>query len=154
LEAWATEEALDRASARFAQNIPGYIVPQAHGVGTADAEEPKFWSANVKEHELPAVVMATVCGYARGDRTYFLSPKQLSAAVRLLSPAEACPTMEHVNLIAWRKLLAHKLAVGERYMAVFIGCLEDEPVSIYDIALRHAISSEEPHMGPRTRYYL
>ena len=56
-------------------------------------------------HDLPGVVLAKVLGHDGSTATVPLTQAQLEAAVDSLAPAEACTTVEHPNLAAWRTVL-------------------------------------------------
>ena len=79
-------------------------------------------------HGLPAVVLAKLLGHVSGSHTYDLSRPQLEAAVETLRPAQACTSLDHPNLAAWRTILGEIGSNPARTAyAVFIGDL-DEPV--------------------------
>ena len=96
---------------------------------------------NVRDHMLPAVVAATVTGYASGTAAYLLSREQLARGIELLEPAEACLTFEHPNLWWWRDVLLPALDAdpGSRVYAVFLGpdaaASTDPPVEAFRIAV-------------------
>ncbi|GAB3229400.1 hypothetical protein GCM10027447_22660 [Glycomyces halotolerans] len=71
-------------------------------------------------HGLPAVVLATVCGYRGRSGSYAVTREQLERAIELLAPAEACTAFEHPNLWAWRALLP-RLQGDRGAIAVFVG---------------------------------
>jgi hypothetical protein len=88
-------------------------------------------------HGLPAVVLAKLLGHASGTQTYELSRQQLEAAVETLRPAEACTTLDHPNLAAWRAVLADLDANPARTAyAVFVADLDDPVESEADATMR------------------
>ena len=104
---WATTEELHAARDRFAAAIPGYIPAASYTVARRDGDRLTFGHVNVdgRLHQLPSAVLATICGHASGTATYELGAEELTAAVDLLSPAEAATHVDHPNLWSWRALL-------------------------------------------------
>lgn len=73
---------------------------------------------------LPAVVLASVCGYVDTSGTYTLTREELESAVSLLTPAEAVTHIPHPNLWAWRTLLADA-SEGSSFYAYFLAAPTD-----------------------------
>jgi len=138
--AWRTPEELAAARETIAASIEGWKPPAAYAVGLTSATssaEYEFPVINVGDHYLPAVVLAKTIGYANGTATHVLSVAELSHAVDGLAPAEACTTMDHPNLWAWREFLAEVESNPFRgIVAVFIGDLGDPVSSEADGSLR------------------
>lgn len=136
-EGWATDEDLAAARERFAAQIPGYVPPAAYSVARIDDGEFTFGHVNDVNgvHLLPAVVLATVCGYAAETGTFELTPEQFAQAVELLSPAEAATHWDHPNLWSWRALL-ESATPDSRFVAMFVRDPEDPPVDYHDTLFR------------------
>jgi hypothetical protein len=130
---WSTPEGLAAIKDALAATIDGWVPPVAYAVGISSASSsPELAFPHVNPpggtHGLPAVVLAKLLGHAHGSHTYDLSRPQLEAAVETLRPAEACTTLDHPNLAAWRTVLAELGSNPARTAyAVFIGDL-DAPV--------------------------
>ncbi|GAA4455510.1 hypothetical protein [Phytohabitans houttuyneae] len=107
-EAWVTDGDLRAAGERYAAGIPGYAVPAAHGVARKDGDELTFAHVNPPgaARVLPAVVMASVCGYVATTGVFPLDRARFAEAVARLTPAEAATHIPHPNLWTWRELLA------------------------------------------------
>jgi hypothetical protein len=139
---WSTPEGLAAINDALAATIEGWQPPVAYGVGISPASsspELEFPHVNAPggRHGLPAVVLAKLVGHSNGTHTYELSRQQLEAAVETLRPAEACTTLDHPNLAAWRTVLAELDANPARTAcAVFIGDLDDPVGSEADATLR------------------
>lgn len=139
---WSTPEGLAAIKDALAATIDGWEPPVAYAVGISSASsspELEFPHVNAPggRHALPAVILAKLLGHASGSQTYELSLPQLEAAVETLRPAEACTTLEHPNLAAWRTVLADLDANPARTAyAVFVGDLDDPVESEADATLR------------------
>ncbi len=139
---WSTPEGLAAIKDALASTIDGWQPPVAYAVGISPASsspELEFPHVNAPggTHGLPAVVLAKLLGHTSGSRTYELTRPQLEAAVETLRPAEACTTLEHPNLAAWRTVLAELDANPARTAyAVFVGDLDDPVESEADATLR------------------
>ncbi|NYG07211.1 hypothetical protein BJ986_001698 [Phycicoccus badiiscoriae] len=139
---WSTPEGLAAIKDALAATIDGWQPPVAYAVGISPASsspELEFPHVNAPggRHGLPAVILAKLLGHSRGSQTYELSRPQLEAAVETLRPAEACTTLDHPNLAAWRTVLAELEANPARTAyAVFIGDLDDPVESEADATLR------------------
>ena len=138
--AWRTPEELAAARETIAASIEGWKPPAAYAVGLTSATssaEYEFPVINVGDHYLPAVVLAKTIGYTSGTSTHVISVAELSHAVDGLAPAEACTTVEHPNLWAWRDILAEVDSNPYRgIVAVFIGDLDDPVSSEADGSMR------------------
>ena len=139
---WSTPEGLAAIKEALAATIDGWQAPVAYAVGISPASsspELEFPHVNAPggAHGLPAVVLAKLLGHSSGTHTYELSRAQLEAAVETLRPAEACTTLDHPNLGAWRRVL-HELDANpaRTAYAVFIGDLDDPVESEADATLR------------------
>lgn len=159
VDAWRTEDELVAARTRFESDIAGYERPAAYGVGVTTVApsgltlDAWFPHVNTSDHRLPAAVLANVIGREPRTRSQAISSQQLKSAVDMLTPAEACTTVEHPNLRTWRQLL--KLAAtppppgGNRHLvASFVADLQDPLVDAVDAYLRlHLLSSRlvRPH---------
>ena len=138
-ERWETVEAIAAAKRRFEAEIPGWRDPVAYGVGVLDEHGSiEFVRVNADEHQLPAVVLATICGHRGGSASYRLSRSDLARAVELLNPAEACTAYEHPNLWAWRELLP-RLEDDQTVVAVYVDDWADPGDDPHIAALRIAL---------------
>jgi hypothetical protein len=139
---WSTPEGLAAIRDALAATIDGWQAPVAYAVGISSASsspELQFPHVNAPggAHGLPAVILAKLLGHSSGTQTYELSRAQLEAAVQTLRPAEACTTLDHPNLAAWRSVLQELDANPARTAyAVFIGDLDDPVESEADATLR------------------
>jgi hypothetical protein len=139
---WSTPEGLAAIKVALAATIDGWQPPVAYAVGISPASsspELEFPHVNAPggTHGLPAVVLAKLLGHANGTQTYEVSKQQLEAAVETLRPAEACTSLDHPNLAAWRTVLAELDANPARTaFAVFVGDLDDPVGSEADATLR------------------
>lgn len=152
MEGWRTEADLVAARERFEASIPGYVAPHAYGVGVATVAPSgtvlDVWypHVNTDDHPLPAVVMASVCGYRSGTSTHVLDTSDLERAAELLAPAEACETVDHPNLQTWRGLLGLARAGDppggmRQFVAMFLGDVTDPLVGTCDAYFRlHLLS--------------
>ena len=137
---WSTPEQLAAALETIAGSIEGWQEPQVHAVGLTSATssaEVEFPHINVGGGYLAAAVLAKTIGYASGTSTHTLSLAELTHAANGLSPAEACTTVAHPNLAAWREML-HEVETNpyRSIVAVFVGDLADPVSSEADGSLR------------------
>lgn len=145
---WSTPEGLSEIKAALAATIEGWRSPVAYAVGISPASSsPEFEFPQVNPpggtHGLPCVILAAVVGHAHGSATYELSAQQLSQAVTTLAPAEACTSLSHPNLAAWREVLGELESNPARTAyAVFVGDLDDPVTSEADATLRTMV---QPH---------
>lgn len=137
METWATVEELAAAYERFAVGVPGFVVPAACAVARRDASRLTFGLINQPGavRPLPAVVLATVCGYVDSTGVYPMKTSELDMAVRLLAPSEAAKNLPHVNLRSWRELLDDAGPASD-YLAFFVADLADPPVDPLDEEFR------------------
>src|SRR5262245_22346237 len=126
MEAWATDDLLASAVRRFADGIPGYAPPVAYGVARVDGDVVTLGHVNPlgAVRRLPAVVLASVCGYVDSSGTFALTREQLNDAVVRLSPAESATHMPHPNLWTWRTLVADAES-GSTFHAYFLADASD-----------------------------
>ncbi len=137
---WSTPEQLAAALETIAASIEGWREPAVFAVGLTSATssaEFAYPHINVGTGYLAAAVLAKTIGYASSTSTHTLSVAELTHAVNGLSPAEACTTVEHPNLAAWREML-HEVESNpyRTIVAVFIGDLADPVSSEADGSLR------------------
>lgn len=136
-ERWVTGDQVRAAKSRLRASIPGFQQPLAYSLARVDRDG--FAFAHVNElggtHELPAVCLASVCGYASGNATMAMSRAEVAEAINRLDPAEPCAEFEHPNLWSWRPLLAGS-PEDATFVAVFIGDLDEPPASDAEVALR------------------
>jgi len=139
---WSTPEGLKAITESIAATIPGWQAPALYAVGLSSASsspEPEFPHVNPPggSHNLPGVVLAKVVGHDGSTATIELSAPQLEAAVEALAPAEACTTVAHPNLAAWRRVLGELRSNPARTAyAVFVRDVDDPVTSEADAALR------------------
>jgi len=92
VERWETREEVIAAKQRFIAAMPGFVLPLTYSVARSDPNG--FTFAYVNEvggmHELPAAVLATVCGYRTGNATVPMTYDEFATAIELLAPAEPC----------------------------------------------------------------
>ncbi len=120
-DAWPTDEDLRAAHQRFAALIPGYAQPTAYTLARRDGGGLTVGHVNGPggEHKLPAVVLASVCGYVDRTGVFRLNRDQVAEAVELLAPAEAATHWDHPNLWSWRRLRTAADA-GSSFLAYFV----------------------------------
>lgn len=139
---WSTPEGIAAITQALASTIEGWQEPAAYAVGISSASsspELEFPHINPpgSAHGLPGVVLAKLLGHASGTQTYELSRPQLEAAVETLAPAQACTSVDHPNLAAWRTVLGELESNPARTAyAVFVGDLDDPVESEADATLR------------------
>ncbi|MEQ7009465.1 hypothetical protein ABN028_25150 [Actinopolymorpha sp. B17G11] len=140
-EAWVTDGELLAAQERFAAQIPGFVMPVAYGVARADASVLSFGHVNAPGavRPLPAVVLASVCGYVATTGVYRLDHAQFAKVVERLAPAEAATHMPHPNLWSWRDLLTDAGA-DSTFLGFFVAAVDDPPVDQYDAQFRHLLA--------------
>jgi hypothetical protein len=90
-------------------------------------------------HRLPAVVLASVCGYTSRTATFLLSAADLREADNRLVPAEAALHWAHPNLWSWRELL-DGVGPSSAFMAFFVADPADEPIDARDAAFRDRLA--------------
>lgn len=137
---WSTPEQIAAARTMIADTIPGYQAPVVWAVGMTSAtssSEHEFPVVNVRESYLAAVILAKTLGYANGTETFAVSPTELRHALNGAAPGAAYEAARHVNLEAWREMLAEVETNPFRSLvAVFVGDLDDPVSSEADGSLR------------------
>lgn len=137
---WSTPEQIAAAKQTIADSIEGWQEPAVWAVGLTSATssaEYEYPVVNVREASLAALVLAKTLGYANGTSTHVVSVTELRHALDGASPAEAYTGVKHVNLAAWREILAEVESNPYRsIVAVFIGDLDDPVSSEADGSLR------------------
>jgi hypothetical protein len=147
---WSTPEGLAAIKDHLAAEVEGWRPPVAYAVGLSSASSSAEWvfaHVNVPggRHELPAVVLATILGHDGSTATLDLTTAQLAAAVESLEPAEACTSLHHPNLAAWREALAEASSNPARSLvAVFVADLDDPVSSEADGAMRATFEGHAP----------
>lgn len=149
---WSTPEGLAAISDHLADRIDGWRPPVAYAVGLSPATSSPEWvfeHVNVPggRHALPAVVLATVVGHDGSTATVPLSRQELEAAVTSLEPAEACTSLQHPNLQAWRTVLTELAGNPAREaVAVFVADLQDTVTSEADGSMRATFEGHAPDL--------
>lgn len=147
---WSTPDGLAAIKDHLAAKIEGWRPPAAYAVGLSSASSSPEWGfghVNTPggRHGLPAVVLATVLGHDGSTATIDLTTSQLAATVESLEPAEACTTLDHPNLAAWRVALAEAQSNPARTLvAVFVADLADTVSSEADGAMRATFEGHGP----------
>ena len=147
---WSTPEGLAAIKDHLAAQIEGWCPPIAYAVGLSSASSSGVWEfPHVNRpggrHGLPAVVLATVLGHDGTTGTLPLTTGALEAAIRGLAPAEACTSMPHPNLAAWREVLAEATSNPARTLvAVFVADLGDPVSSEADGSMRATFEGHTP----------
>lgn len=142
IDAWVTDDDLQAACDHFASAIPGFVMPIAYGIARLDQDEFCFGHVNAigAVRSLPAVILASVCGYVCETATFRLDREDVAEAVRRLTPAEAAIHIPHPNLWSWRDLLVAGTLDAE-FLAFFVASADDAPVDEYDARFRELITS-------------
>ncbi len=149
---WSTPEGLVAIRDHLADRIDGWRQPVAYAVGLSPASSSPEWvfaHVNVPggQHGLAAVVLATVLDHDGSTATVPVSRQELQAAVTSLEPAQACPSMDHPNLAAWREVLAELDGNPAREaVAVFVADLEDPVASEADGSMRATFEGHTPEL--------
>jgi hypothetical protein len=147
---WSTPGGLAAIRDHLAARIEGWRTPVAYAVALSPASSSPEWvfphvNAPGGTHGLPAVVLATVLRHDGSTATVPLSRAELAAAVESLEPAEACTTLDHPNLAAWRHVLAELDGNPAREaVAVFVADLDDPVASEADGSMRATFGGHEP----------
>lgn len=147
---WSTTQGLAAIRDHLAARIDGWRQPVAYAVGLSPASSSPEWEfthVNVPggRHGLPAVVLASVLHHDGSTASLPVSPGELAAAVESLSPAEACPDVDHPNLAAWRSVLADLEGNPFREaVAVFVADLDDPVTSEADGSMRATFEGHAP----------
>lgn len=149
---WSTPDGLAAIKDHLAAQVEGWRPPVAYAVGLSSASSSVEWGfAHVNHpggrHGLPAVILATVLGHDGSTATLDVSTAQLAAAVTSLAPAEACTSLDHPNLAAWRSALAEAESNPARSLvAVFVSDLDDPVSSEADGAMRATFEGHTPEL--------
>lgn len=141
-EAWVTDNDLRAALDRFAAQIPGFVLPAAYTVARKDGSKLTFGHLNRfgAVRPLPAVVLASVCGYVATTAVFRLDHEEFGAAVDRLTPAEAATHMPHPNLWSWRDLLTGADR-NSHFVAIFVADADDPPVDQDDAQFRQLLAT-------------
>jgi hypothetical protein len=141
-EAWETDDDLRAARERIAAQIPGLAMPVAYSVACKDGSKLTFGHVNRPGavRPLPAVVLASVCGYVTNTGVFGLNHERFAEAIQRLAPAEAATHMPHPNLWSWRDLLAGA-ASNSTFLAFFIANANDPPIDQDDAQFRQLLAS-------------
>jgi hypothetical protein len=149
---WSTPQGLAAIREHLAARIDGWRQPVAYAVGLSPASSSPEWvfphvNAPGGQHALPAVVLATVLRHDGSTATVPVSRSELAAAVESLEPAEACTSLEHPNLAAWREILGELEGNPAREaQAVFVADLEDPVTSEADGSMRALFEGHAPQL--------
>lgn len=143
-ERWVTDADLHAARERFTQRVHGFEPPVAYSVARVDDGHLTFGHVNDprSEHRLPAVVLASFCGYTNRTGTYPLGKEDLSRAIAALAPAEAATHWEHPNLWSWRRLL-DEAGPESTFIAFYLAHLDDPATDQHDSAFRSLLLTPE-----------
>lgn len=147
---WSTPEGLAAIRAHLAERLDGWTPPAAWAVGITPATsdpDVQFPHVNLPggSHGLAAVVLASVLRHDGATATLDVSVDQLQAAVEGLEPAQACTTVEHPNVGAWRGLLTEARDNPARELvAVFVADLDDPVSSDADGEMRAGFEGLHP----------
>lgn len=145
---WSTETGLAAIKDYLAARIDGWRQPVAYAVGMSPATSSPEWEFPYVNrpggrHGLPAVVLATILRHDGSTATVELSKSDLAEAITSLAPAQACTSVEHPNLAAWRSILAEIESNPMRTLcAVFVADLGDPVSSEADGCLRTLLDQE------------
>jgi hypothetical protein len=141
-DGWVTDDDLRAAVQRFARQIPGFVMPAAYSVARKDSRGLTFGHVNGfgAVRTLPAVVMASICGYVATTGVFRLDREQYAAAIERLSPAEAATHMPHPNLWSWRSLL-NDAERDSHFLATFVADANDPPIDDNDAQLRQLLAA-------------
>lgn len=149
---WSTPEGLVAIRDHLAARLERWRQPVAHAVGLSPASSSPEWvfaHVNVPgdRHGLPAVVLATILGHDGSTASLPLARGELAAAVESLAPAEACTSLDHPNLEAWRTVLAELEGNPAREaVAVFVADLDDPVTSEADGSMRATFEGHAPEL--------
>ena len=147
---WTTPEGLVAIRDHLAARLERWRQPVAYAVGLSPASSSPEWVfAHVNDpggtHGLPAVVLATILGHDGSTASLPLARGELAAAVESLAPSEACTSLDHPNLDAWRTVLAELEGNPAREaVAVFVADLDDPVTSEADGSMRATFEGHAP----------
>ena len=149
---WSTPDGLEAIRDHLEERLDGWSRPEAWAVGLSPASSSPEWvfphvNAPGGRHGLPAVVLATILGHDGATATLPLAHADLAAAVESLAPAEACTSLPHPNLAAWREVL-HELDgnPAREAVAVFVADVGDPVASEADASMRTAFEGHQPEL--------
>jgi hypothetical protein len=136
-----TDADLLAARQRFADRIPSFKPPVAYSAARVDDGRLTFGHVNnpASIHRLPAVVLATFCGYTNQSGVFPLSAEEFSRAVTALQPAEAATHWEHPNLWSWRQLL-QQAGPDSAFIAFYVTDCNDVAVDERDVIFRSLLT--------------
>ena len=149
---WSTPDGLVAIRDHLAARLERWRQPVAYAVGLSPASSSPEWvfaHVNVPGggHGLPAVVLATILGHDGSTASLPLARGELAAAVESLAPAEACTSLDHPNLDAWRTVLAELEGNPAREaVAVFVADLADPVTSEADGSMRATFEGHTPEL--------
>lgn len=142
-ERWDTPGKLEAMRDATEATVPGWRRPAVWAVGISPASSQPEWHfphVNVAGGYLPAVVLGRLVRHTQTTETLPVTVDTLRRAIDDLSPAEACTTVDHPNLAAWRELLAEVEGNPARELVVvFVDDLEDPVSSEADGELRASV---------------
>lgn len=140
-EVWATNDDLRAAQERYAARIPGFVMPAAYTVARKDGRNLTFGHINRPGavRPLPAVVLASVCGYTATTSVIDLDHEELATAIGRLTPAEAATHIPHPNLWSWRNLLADA-SPSSHFLAIYVANTDDPPTDQNDVHFRRLLA--------------
>ncbi|WP_019284358.1 hypothetical protein ACF3NS_07205 [Arsenicicoccus cauae] len=143
-EQWDTPDKLAAMRDATEATVPGWRRPALWAVGISAASSEPEWEfpcVNRGAGYLPAVVLGRLVRHSRTTETLPVSAEVLRRAVDDLSPAEACTSVDHPNLVAWRWLLGEIESNPARdLVVVYVDDLDDPVSSEADGELRAAAS--------------
>ena len=147
-ERWVTDDDLLAARERFANQVSGYRQPVAYSVARLDDGQLTFGHINdpTSDHRLPAVVLASFCGYTNRTGTFPLSTDDFSRAVAALSPAEAATHWQHPNLWSWRRLL-EEARPESTFIAFYVTAIHDPVTDEHDATFRSLLPGCEQNVS-------
>jgi len=149
---WSTPDGLDAIRDHLAARLADWRPPVAFAVALSPASSSPEWvfpHVNVPggRHGLPAVALATVLEHDGTTASLAVSKAQLAAAVESLAPAEACTSLQHPNLAAWREVLTELEGNPAREAkAVFVADLDDPVTSEVDGSMRATFEGHAPQL--------
>jgi hypothetical protein len=149
---WSTPDGLAAIRDHLAGRIGGWREPVAYAVAVSSASSSPEWTfPHVNGpgggHGLSAVVLATILGHDGSTATLGVSRADLETAVESLAPAEACTSVPHPNLWAWREALLELDSNPARTaVAVFVADLRDPVTSAADASLRVLVEGATPEL--------
>ena len=147
--AWTTPRRLAAARETIAASIDGWKRPAAH---TPSVSPPRRRRRSTSSRSSTSVTTTCrpSCSPRRSGTPAAPPPSPLLAelthAVNGLAPAEACTSMDHPNLRAWREIVTEVESNPYRgIVAVFIGDLDDPVSSEADGSLRTQLPDRRAH---------